>query len=815
MSTSETTRKQRVQARKRIGELKRRRKTKDKRKQMPEKSLLSRATKPAVSDVGGLNETLMSRLDLSCLMRARRKGPIKAPSVVNAYPPRYARRKNVLPPFNRYLVAVYVCLEEFVLEDSMVDRLFCSEATWLGPVPKCVKKGETVIDNVRRCDQERGGCEQVCEDTPTGAKCSCFDGFRINATNSCIDVNECDNVPRICPEDTNCENTVGSYKCINKPKKMTKVLQDEDYDAEDDEDDDYESLTELPEIGKCEDGYKKDENGNCVDINECVEGDEGEAHGCEHECTNEEDIDECASGICKTSRCVNTPGSYRCECDEGYRSDGDTCVDIDECVEGSPCRERCLNTPGSYRCACSPGFRLQGGECVDINECEWRNGRCDQECVNTVGSFVCACRSGYVLDHRNRSQCQDVNECLNRNGDCNGECINTPGSYYCTCSDDLVLSPDERSCVPLESKCRAMEPPLHGEVRCPGHYSGASDYPHGARCHIRCRRGFKLEGPHTRYCVNGGRWNGKEPACLREYPIVDSRYDPDMPRPFVRCPQDMDVELPARQNTIRVSFPQPKSNMNWWRYVDASPTWAKQLQADLPAGTTVVTFTAWSPVSNYTSTCRIVIRVRDTENPKVSTCPTSFEVRLSPGEPNRLIFWQEPTFTDNVGVERIYKTREPGQLMYPGVHNVRYIASDAAGNQAECHFSVHVRESDHRQDSEPRIYRRRMLMCPGRPPQPMPTSAYGWQIPSGCYLRYTRIFSGAYAVQRGYREHRQNGYQDARAAYHEIHPVQRNQPRAPPRLPSMAYPVGDSEQVNNQSQLSVIGDYCSGVNLTL
>jgi len=48
----------------------------------------------------------------------------------------------------------------------------------------------------------------------------------------------------------------------------------------------------------------------------------------------------------------------------------------------------------------------------------------------------------------------------------------------------------------------------------------------------------------------------------------------------------------------------------FYRYVHASPPWAKQLQADLPAGTTVVTFTAWSPVSNYTSTCRIVIRVR-------------------------------------------------------------------------------------------------------------------------------------------------------------------------------------------------------------
>lgn len=45
-------------------------------------------------------------------------------------------------------------------------------------------------------------------------------------------------------------------------------------------------------------------------------------------------------------------------------------------------------------------------------------------------------------------------------------------------------------------------------------------------------------------------------------------------------------------------------------------------------------------------------------------CPTSFEVRLSPGERNRLIFWQEPTFTDNVAVEHVYKTRVRGTYSY-------------------------------------------------------------------------------------------------------------------------------------------------------
>lgn len=71
----------------------------------------------------------------------------------------------------------------------------------------------------------------------------------------------------------------------------------------------------------------------------------------------------------------------------------------------------------------------------------------------------------YAWDCISRSQCQDVNECLSRNGGCTGECINTAGSYYCACSKDLVLAPDEKTCVSPMSRCRAMEPPLHGEVR--------------------------------------------------------------------------------------------------------------------------------------------------------------------------------------------------------------------------------------------------------------------------------------------------------------------------------------------------------------
>jgi hypothetical protein len=39
----------------------------------------------------------------------------------------------------------------------------------------------------------------------------------------------------------------------------------------------------------------------------------------------------------------------------------------------------------------------------------------------------------------------------------------------------------------------------------------------------------------------------------------------DVPQPFIHCPRDINIDLPAHQNFVHVRIPQPMSNMDWWR----------------------------------------------------------------------------------------------------------------------------------------------------------------------------------------------------------------------------------------------------------
>ncbi|XP_068719496.1 adhesion G protein-coupled receptor E1-like [Montipora capricornis] len=205
----------------------------------------------------------------------------------------------------------------------------------------------------------------------------------------------------------------------------------------------------------------------------------------------ERDQDECLTdrgGCVETANCVNTEGSYLCECKNGYFGDGTTCEDIDECSspDGNNCSvySSCNNTDGSYICTCNRGFTGDGFTCSDQDECFIDEGGCADtaNCVNTEGSFFCECKNGYVGDG---TICADVDECSSpgaNNCSLNATCSNTNGSYTCACnkgfSGDGFNCSDKDECVADRGGCVETANCVNTE----------------GSFHCECKRGYSGDG---------------------------------------------------------------------------------------------------------------------------------------------------------------------------------------------------------------------------------------------------------------------------------------------------------------------------------
>lgn len=345
---------------------------------------------------------------------------------------------------------------------------------------------------------------------PPSQPVSCSAGYKFAPPASCVDIDECKDIPQTCDSNQDCYNTVGSYVC------------------------------------SCKLGFSKDhQTGACVDINECQIGkhDCGEAQRCDNTigsyvCARTtgcgtgytlnsatglcEDDDECLLGLHNCHdlgpkfQCRNTLGSYRCEkikcvgdclnkkttppttkivptqpnaiisgqfkkCLPGYQmNQKGECEDIDEC-QSNPCKrgEKCLNLNRRYQCIpfiyCKSGYELNeaGTECEDINECTRGTHKCksSQICKNGPGYYICQCPPGHKLNPEN--ECEDINECdFYRERICshNAECINTVGSYECKCKEGFRSNQhscdDIDECTEVSGLCHQNCVNLWGSYRC-------------------------------------------------------------------------------------------------------------------------------------------------------------------------------------------------------------------------------------------------------------------------------------------------------------------------------------------------------------
>ncbi|XP_063509847.1 collagen and calcium-binding EGF domain-containing protein 1 isoform X3 [Pongo pygmaeus] len=121
-----------------------------------------------------------------------------------------------------------------------------------------------------------------------------------------------------------------------------------------------------------------------------------------------EDYDVCAEAPCE-QQCTDNFGRVLCTCYPGYRYDRERhrkrekpyCLDIDECASsnGTLCAHICINTLGSYRCECREGYIQEddGKTCTRGDKYPNDTGHEKSENAVKAGTCCATCKEFYQM----------------------------------------------------------------------------------------------------------------------------------------------------------------------------------------------------------------------------------------------------------------------------------------------------------------------------------------------------------------------------------------------------------------------------------
>ncbi|XP_059150286.1 uncharacterized protein LOC131937109 [Physella acuta] len=242
------------------------------------------------------------------------------------------------------------------------------------------KLGNVSCIDIDECAEPRlNNCTQVCNNTEGSYTCSCHDGYSFDAEKwMCKDVDECEDKLEECQQ--TCANTEGSYHCscregfsldtnglsCSVESTCTNRSMNCSYDC---------ANINQRDTCICPKGQELTDDGiTCTD---CQDGYYGDS--CKMACT-------CLKT--NTEKCNVTSGA--CFCKPGWK--GHNCdIDVNECeVIPELCHKKsnshCVNTIGSFRCDCDNGYtqaNVTSDRCMALQ---------DQVLTSTLGLNINASR---------------------------------------------------------------------------------------------------------------------------------------------------------------------------------------------------------------------------------------------------------------------------------------------------------------------------------------------------------------------------------------------------------------------------------------
>eukprot|EP00117_Sycon_ciliatum_P022785 scpid26298/ scgid0181/ Latent-transforming growth factor beta-binding protein 1; Transforming growth factor beta-1-binding protein 1 len=161
------------------------------------------------------------------------------------------------------------------------------------------------------------------------------------------------------------------------------------------------------------------------------------------------DVDECSENThtcVAPANCINTVGSFQCDCGVGFKSNGTHCIPTDEtCVQPSTKNGRWIITPPPVGMQPSPFGSLATLECLGG--------------FGATDNFELTCddagRPEWLQVAAEENQCLDIDECAGSDQTVcppNSICTNLIGSYNCSCADGHTPNTDgtQLSCLPVQ-----------------------------------------------------------------------------------------------------------------------------------------------------------------------------------------------------------------------------------------------------------------------------------------------------------------------------------------------------------------------------